>query len=88
MQRSKLKPGIEGTLRDLSIRGDIIKTIHRAMARAGREPDVSMFALQGEDPADPVHGRLVARGLHDELTGSAYAIVGNCSAGWVRDGDW
>src|SRR5260370_153680 len=70
-----LKPGIEGTLRDLSIRGDIINTMHRAMARAGREPDVSMFALQGEDPVDPVLGRLVARGLHDELTGSAYAIV-------------
>src|SRR6266851_303948 len=50
-----LKPGIEDTLRDLSIRGDIIKTMHRAMVRAGRrEPDVSMFALQGEDPADPV----------------------------------
>src|SRR5258708_22895337 len=45
------------------------------MARAGREPDVSMFVLQGEDPADPVLGRLVARGLHDELTGSACAIV-------------
>src|SRR6266853_1742944 len=70
-----LKPGIEGTLRDLSIRGDIIKTMHRAMTRAGREPEVSVFALQGEDPADPVLGRLVARGLHDELTGSAYAIV-------------
>src|SRR5258707_13704498 len=70
-----LKPGIEGTLRALSIRGDIIKTMHQAMARAGREPEVSMFALQGEDPADPVLGRLVARGLHDELTGSAYAIV-------------
>src|SRR5260221_13706623 len=50
--------------------------MHRAMARAGREPDVSMFALQGEDPADPVLGRLVARGLHDELTGSAYAVGG------------
>src|SRR5260370_325361 len=62
--------------KDLVIsRADIIKTMHRAMARAGREPEVSMFALQGEDPADPVLGRLVARGLHDELTGSAYAIV-------------
>src|SRR5712691_2686974 len=68
-------PGIEDTLRDLSIRGDIIKTMHRVMARAGREPDVSAFALHGDDPADPVLGRLVARGLHDELTGSAYAIV-------------
>ena len=70
-----LNPGIEDTLRDLSIRGDIIKTMHRAVSRAGRAPDVSGFALHGDDPADPVLGRLVARGLHDELTGSAYAIV-------------
>ncbi len=40
------KPGIEDTLRDLSIRGDIIKTMHRVMARAGREPDVSAFAQE------------------------------------------
>jgi Protein of unknown function (DUF3363) len=40
----ELKPGIEPTLRDLSIRGDIIKTMHRAMTGAGREPDVSGFA--------------------------------------------
>ena len=68
-----LKPGIEQTLRDLEIRGDIIKTMHRAMAAAGREPDIASFALHGEDPGDPVLGRLVARGLHDELKGSAYA---------------
>jgi type IV secretory pathway VirD2 relaxase len=70
-----LKPGLEDTLRQLSIRGDIIKTMHQAMSRAGREPDVSRFALHGEHPADPVLGRLVTRGLDDELTGSAYAIV-------------
>jgi type IV secretory pathway VirD2 relaxase len=73
--RWTLKPGAEQTLRDLSIRGDIIKTMHRAMTGAGREPDVSGFALHGDDPAAPVLGRLVARGLHDELKGSAYAIV-------------
>jgi type IV secretory pathway VirD2 relaxase len=70
-----LKPGLEQSLRDLSIRGDIIKTMHRALARAGREPDVTGFALHGEGGADQVLGRLVARGLHDELKGSAYAIV-------------
>ena len=70
-----LKPGVEGRLRDLSIRGDIIKTMHRAMIVRGREPDVSGFALHGEVPTDPVLGRLVKRGLHDELKGSAYAIV-------------
>jgi type IV secretory pathway VirD2 relaxase len=70
-----LKPGLEPTLRDLGIRGDIIKTMHRVMTGSGREPDVAGFALHGDDPSDPVLGRLVERGLHDELKGSAYAIV-------------
>jgi type IV secretory pathway VirD2 relaxase len=70
-----LKPGSEQTLRDLSIRSDVIKTMHLAMTGAGRRPDISRFALHGDDAADPVLGRLVARGLHDELKGSAYAIV-------------
>src|SRR5829696_1114628 len=70
-----LKPGIEDKLRDLSIRGDVIKTMHRAMSVVGREPDVSGFALHGEEPTDPVLGSLLERGLHDELKGSAYAVV-------------
>ena len=73
--RWTLKPGLEQTLRDLGTRGDIIKTMHRAMTGAARDPDVSGFALHGDEPAGPVLGRLVARGLHDELKGSAYAIV-------------
>ena len=59
----------------MAIRGDIIKTMHRAMSGGGHEPDVGNFALHGEDPSDPVLGRLVARGLDDELKGTAYAIV-------------
>jgi type IV secretory pathway VirD2 relaxase len=70
-----LKPGIEDRLRDLSLRSDIIKTMHRAMRGFDREPDVSGFALHGDEPVDKVLGRLVERGLHDELKGSAYAIV-------------
>ena len=73
--RWTLKPGFEPALRDLGVRGDIIKTMHRAMTGAGHEPDVSGFALHGDAVAEPVLGRLVARGLHDELNGSAYAIV-------------
>jgi Protein of unknown function (DUF3363) len=38
-------------------------------------PNVSGFALHGEEPAAPVVGRLVERGLQDELKGTAYAIV-------------
>jgi type IV secretory pathway VirD2 relaxase len=70
-----LKPGLEETLRDLGVRGDIIKTMHRTLLGGGHQPDVSRFALHGDDPGDPILGRLVARGLHDELKGSAYAIV-------------
>ena len=70
-----LKPGLEPALRDLAIRGDIIKTMHRAMSGAGSEPDVAGFALHGDQPAEPVLGRLVERGLHDELKGTAYAVI-------------
>ncbi|MCP3459701.1 VirD2 family relaxase/mobilization nuclease [Bradyrhizobium sp. CCGUVB23] len=70
-----LKPGLDQALRQIGMRGDIIKTMHQALSGAGREPDVSTFALHGEEPADPVLGRLVHRGLDDELKGSAYAII-------------
>jgi type IV secretory pathway VirD2 relaxase len=70
-----LKPGLDHTLRQLGIRGDIIKTMHQAMSAGGHDPDVSAFALHSEEPSEPVLGRLVKRGLDDELKGTAYAIV-------------
>ena len=70
-----LEPGAETTLRDLSLRNDIIKTMHNAVSRDGGRFDVSVLALHQAVPSEPVIGRLVERGLHDELTGSAYAIV-------------
>jgi type IV secretory pathway VirD2 relaxase len=70
-----LKPGLEQMLRDLSIRTDIIKTMHRAMAAGERAPDLASFALHGEAPTEPIIGRLVERGLHDELAGTAYAVI-------------
>lgn len=68
-----LKPGAEETLRDLATRGDIIKTMHRAMA-GGPERSLSDFAVQNE-PAEPILGKLVDRGLHNELSGEAYAVI-------------
>lgn len=70
-----LKSGLEPALRELSIRGDIIKTMHRAMTEGGYEPDVSGFALHDTEPQEPILGRLVERGLQDELKGTAYVIV-------------
>ena len=73
--RWSLKPGLERSLRDLGVRGDIIKTMHRAIRRLGRDPDVTGFALHGEEPSTPIVGRLVERGPYDELKATAYAIV-------------
>ena len=70
-----LKPDLGPTLRQLGVRGDIIKTMHQAMngARIGADP--GRFAVHMEATNDPIIGRLVERGLHDELTGEAYAVV-------------
>lgn len=70
-----LKPDLEATLRELGSRGDIIKSMHRALGGGRAMVDPGRFAMHGEQIGDPVIGRLVARGLHDELTGSAYAII-------------
>ncbi|TYC79387.1 DUF3363 domain-containing protein [Novosphingobium sp. BW1] len=70
-----MEPGAEQVLRDLSIRGDVIKTMHRAMSGEGGRFDPTTLALHLETPADPIVGRLVERGLHDELAGSGYAVI-------------
>ena len=71
----RIRPGAEQTLRDLAIRTDIIKTMHRAMSEGGRAPDLDTFALHDAAPDGLIVGRLVDRGLHDELAGTAYAVV-------------
>ena len=71
----RLKPGLEQSLRDLGTRGDIIKTMHRAMTGQGLTAEPSRFAMYDGATPEPVIGRLVERGLHNELTGQAYAVV-------------
>jgi type IV secretory pathway VirD2 relaxase len=65
----------EITLRALGERGDIIKRMHRALVERGIERSSASYALAGESLAVPIVGRLLDRGLHDELKGSAYAVV-------------
>ncbi|ARM88153.1 relaxase/mobilization nuclease domain-containing protein [Rhizobium sp. CIAT894] len=65
----------EGTLRELGERGDIIKRIHRGLTERGIERGAASYVLAGESLDDPVIGRLVDRGLDDELKGTAYAVV-------------
>ncbi|MFG1228618.1 relaxase/mobilization nuclease domain-containing protein [Xanthobacter wiegelii] len=65
----------ERHLRDLGLRGDIIKTMHRAFTERGQERGVADFMIDGAAASSPVIGRLVDKGLHNELTGEAYAVI-------------
>ena len=69
--RWTLSPEAELSLRALGERGDIIKRLHRTTS--DRSP--SEWVVAGEADVRPVVGKLVVRGLDDELTGTAYAIV-------------
>jgi type IV secretory pathway VirD2 relaxase len=65
----------EPTLRDLGMRGDIIKTMHRAFTERGHDRGFADYVIDSRSAASPIIGRLVATGLHDELTGEAYAVI-------------
>jgi type IV secretory pathway VirD2 relaxase len=71
--RWRLADDLEPRLRALAERGDIIKRMHRELTGRGWNRGTERYVLDGE--RDPVVGRLVARGLDDELTGTAFAIV-------------
>ncbi len=65
----------EPVLRDMGIRGDIIKTMHRAMAEQGLERGSGSYVIDGSGNGPPILGRLVEKGLHNELTGEAYVVI-------------
>lgn len=65
----------ETTLRELGERGDIIKRIHRGLTERGIDRGAASYVVAAENIDDPIVGRLVARGLDDELKGTAFAVV-------------
>ena len=65
----------ERTLRDLGMRGDIIKTMHRAFTERGQDRGVGDYMIDVRPPDAPIVGRLIDKGLHDELRGEAYAVI-------------
>ncbi len=69
--------GVEDTLRRMGERGDIQKTLYRALTQGGVERDRAdqvIYQPTAED-ARPLVGRLVARGLSDELKDRHYLVV-------------
>ncbi|ESZ12303.1 type VI secretion protein [Mesorhizobium sp. L2C085B000] len=65
----------ERTLRALGERGDIIKRMHRSLTGHGIDKGAADYVLAAEQIDKPIIGRLLERGLDEELQGSAYAIV-------------
>ena len=66
---------MEQTLRDLSIRGDIIKTMHRAMSRRGASRTCRVLRCMAARPPIRSWAGLSNAALHDELKGTAYAVI-------------
>ena len=68
----------EATLKELGERGDIIKTMHRALADHGlaEERGVSQYVPHGSRTAEPVIGRVLGKGLAgDEMGERVYLVV-------------
>ncbi|HCF1761215.1 TPA: relaxase/mobilization nuclease and DUF3363 domain-containing protein [Pseudomonas aeruginosa] len=66
-----MRDDIEATLRAMGERGDIVRTMHRAMGSVQRE--LAVFE-PGKD-GSVVVGRIVAKGLDDELNDRGYLVV-------------
>ncbi|TIY05580.1 MAG: DUF3363 domain-containing protein, partial [Mesorhizobium sp.] len=75
--RWRLNEALEPTLRRTGERGDIIKTMHRELTGRGlvRSAADCVIHDRSSEPAQPVVGYLVARGLADEITDRHYLIV-------------
>ncbi len=75
--RWRLSPDLEETLRRAGERGDIIKTMHRGLKAARLDIGAADYSIF--DPGDPraltITGRIIDRGLHDELNDGHYIMV-------------
>ena len=69
----RLEEGLEDTLRRMGERGDIIKTLHREMGDRDVARSPADYVIH--DPTKPVTGRVMARGLSDEINDRHYLIV-------------
>lgn len=75
--RWRLDGELEATLRRIGERGDIIKTMHRELTGKGLARSAADYVVHGRsaEQMQPVVGRIVARGLADEINDRHYMIV-------------
>jgi type IV secretory pathway VirD2 relaxase len=65
----------ERALRDLGLRRATVTIMHRALAEQGIDRPIPDYVIYGPQDRPEVTGRLVWKGLHDELTSEAYAVI-------------
>jgi type IV secretory pathway VirD2 relaxase len=72
-----LHDDLENTLRQMSERGDIIRTMQRELSARGinRVPADQWVHAGGSPTTGPIVGRLVTRGLSDDLQDRHYLII-------------
>jgi type IV secretory pathway VirD2 relaxase len=75
--RWTLSPRAEPALRELGERGDIIKTMHRALAREGLADGrpITGYVLHGEKTTAPIIGRVLDKGLGSDEMGERVRLV-------------
>ena len=73
--RWQLADGLENTLRRMGERGDIIRTMQRELSARLPERAAADQVIEDSSEMQPIVGRVVARGLGDELHDRHYLIV-------------
>ncbi|HLN24789.1 MAG TPA: DUF3363 domain-containing protein [Patescibacteria group bacterium] len=73
--RWELSERLEPTLRELGERGDIVKTMQRALRAEGRERDPAGFQIHDGVPTEPIIGRVIDKHLTEELGEKLTLIV-------------
>ncbi|OWK18954.1 hypothetical protein AJ88_46675 [Mesorhizobium amorphae CCBAU 01583] len=75
--RWRLDDDLNATLRRIGERRDIIKTMHRELTGNGLVRSAADYVVDDRSgaPAQPIVGRIVARGLGDEINDRHYVIV-------------
>jgi type IV secretory pathway VirD2 relaxase len=71
----RLEPGFDETLTRMGERGDIIRTMQRAFTAHGIERPGLDAAIADPAAMKPIVGRVIERGLSDELNDRHYVIV-------------
>lgn len=63
----ELSERLEPTLREMGERGDILRTMQKALLAEGAERDPMSFQIHDAAPAAPIVGRVIDKHLSDEL---------------------